>query len=315
MIIECKNCGAPLDVEQGKWLTTCAYCRVTQRVRKEASIYATPPDWRAPTQWTPPPQRGVEKTFAYDPGQAARKTTMVILLLTLIPVVVPLAAVGVPLLAPLVSNLRWDGSETLVCDGNDRRTISGKKIKAKAEPAIVAAGNCQLTIEDSTLSGEELLEVSGNGRITIVNSKLTIKSRKGISVSGNRGVVLTGGKLRIAAPEGDKAELLALSTDGNANVELHKTTLEIVAGSATATVVVGASDSNGSIVLEDVELTVESDPKPAKVVLFRMTGNGTGKMEGGSIDAAGQRLEVTGRRPSKVDGVELNGSQIVQAQD
>jgi hypothetical protein len=57
MILECRHCGAPLDVKQGAELTKCRYCgTVNERQRMRTIATVTPQDFRPPRQWAPPPQ-------------------------------------------------------------------------------------------------------------------------------------------------------------------------------------------------------------------------------------------------------------------
>ncbi len=55
MLIQCGNCGAPLDVDEGRTVVRCSYCRGSNDVRSTKTIsQQTPHDWRAPRSWTPP---------------------------------------------------------------------------------------------------------------------------------------------------------------------------------------------------------------------------------------------------------------------
>ncbi|MRG91412.1 hypothetical protein [Polyangium spumosum] len=56
MILECRHCGAPLDVKPDASLTKCRYCGVTSERRLLRTLAAvTPRDFRPPRQWVPPP--------------------------------------------------------------------------------------------------------------------------------------------------------------------------------------------------------------------------------------------------------------------
>ncbi|MDI3284120.1 hypothetical protein [Polyangium sp. 15x6] len=57
MILECRHCGAPLDVKPDAALTKCRYCDTTSERRLLRTVSAeTPRDFRPPPQWLPPPQ-------------------------------------------------------------------------------------------------------------------------------------------------------------------------------------------------------------------------------------------------------------------
>ncbi|HVK69735.1 MAG TPA: hypothetical protein VM694_34995, partial [Polyangium sp.] len=56
MILECRHCGAPLDVKPDAALTKCRYCDTTSERRLLRTVAAeTPRDFRPPKQWVPPP--------------------------------------------------------------------------------------------------------------------------------------------------------------------------------------------------------------------------------------------------------------------
>ncbi|MBW2456391.1 MAG: hypothetical protein JRI68_17860 [Deltaproteobacteria bacterium] len=57
MLIECNNCGAPLDVVSGARQVRCGYCRMTSPVRRMRTLSVqAPADWQPPKVWTPPAQ-------------------------------------------------------------------------------------------------------------------------------------------------------------------------------------------------------------------------------------------------------------------
>ena len=93
MIIECKECGAPLDVEQHATLARCHYCGRTQRVRSARTQYpVTPPNWNPPPQWTPPPHFPARSVpLRYD---ASKKVGTIIAIIVVATTVVPLLIVG-----------------------------------------------------------------------------------------------------------------------------------------------------------------------------------------------------------------------------
>jgi len=56
MILECRHCGAPLDVKADVSLTKCRYCGTTSERRLLKTISAeTPRNFQPPRQWIPPP--------------------------------------------------------------------------------------------------------------------------------------------------------------------------------------------------------------------------------------------------------------------
>lgn len=60
MIVECKNCGAPLDVDGQSRFVRCSYCQKTNRVRTMRTLhFERPQGWVPPPTWTPPPAADV----------------------------------------------------------------------------------------------------------------------------------------------------------------------------------------------------------------------------------------------------------------
>ncbi|WP_438011055.1 hypothetical protein WME89_21740 [Sorangium sp. So ce321] len=55
MLLECRHCGAPLDVRDGERTARCRYCGTTSAAGSLRTVAPrTPPDWRPPARWTPP---------------------------------------------------------------------------------------------------------------------------------------------------------------------------------------------------------------------------------------------------------------------
>ena len=66
MLVECKNCGAPLDVNGVERFVRCSYCDKVNRVRTMRTMEVqTPPQWRPPQTWQPPPQFGPFRPYQY----------------------------------------------------------------------------------------------------------------------------------------------------------------------------------------------------------------------------------------------------------
>lgn len=67
MLIECNNCGAPLDVKGKERIVKCAYCGVqTQLAAARTVAAATPEGWKPPEQWhSPTGSRSGQQVFTY----------------------------------------------------------------------------------------------------------------------------------------------------------------------------------------------------------------------------------------------------------
>jgi DNA-directed RNA polymerase subunit RPC12/RpoP len=65
VIVECGHCGAPLDIEEGRAVVTCAYCTKKNRVAGLKTIApTTPADFKAPEVWKP---REESEPLAFHP--------------------------------------------------------------------------------------------------------------------------------------------------------------------------------------------------------------------------------------------------------
>jgi hypothetical protein len=310
VLLDCANCAAPLDVKPNAWVATCAYCGRTQQVRAKPKA-PTPPGWQAPTQWTPPATAHVHQVFLYNPGSAARKQSRFVTCLVLLPILLTVGATTLPFLIPLMSakmaSWTWDGAETLECGGNDRRTLSDVDVKAKATPAIVVRGNCELTIESSRIRGTEVLDVRENGRVTIRDSELSMRGNVGLRVDGNFGAKIIKSKIRVKG-EGD--EVLVLDAGGNAGITLEGSELSVEV-SQKALLTLAQSNGNGRIELRNTAVTI----KGGRRIVIAPDGFGLASVQyrGGSIDAGGRDLVAQG--PHDVNGVDLRGSKIVSGEE
>jgi hypothetical protein len=293
-------------------MVTCSYCQVTQRVAKPETIHSTPTDWRAPAQWTPPahvPARSIN--LGFNPRAAQRKTrgfgcglTVFILLTTLLPIALSFS----PSLTPMFHSWRWDGAETFVCSGNDRLEISGKKLKAKASPVIVAKENCRLLIEDSKISGKRLLQISGNAQVTIKGSKLTAKDSPGATVETNGKLEVDNSTLTVHGA--GSSLVMGVKASTNAEVRFRDGKLVIDGAKRDGKVVVVQSGVNGDISFEDSHVTISTKSPPKEIYLFDMGWNAQGSFVGGSIDAGKQPLLTLSRKPVEVRDADLKGSSV-----
>ena len=78
MLVECQQCGAPLDVGNDARLVRCSYCHTTNRVRSMRTLAVqAPPQWQPPPTWTPPAHFGAPAAplpYRAPPKQANAQT-------------------------------------------------------------------------------------------------------------------------------------------------------------------------------------------------------------------------------------------------
>ena len=69
MIVECKKCGAPLEVTPRSAFAQCSYCGNANKVKSARTLMAErPPGWAPPPVWTPPAAAEAESApLAYRP--------------------------------------------------------------------------------------------------------------------------------------------------------------------------------------------------------------------------------------------------------
>jgi LSD1 subclass zinc finger protein len=196
MLLQCANCGAPLDGRAGAKTVKCNYCNQTNVTAELVTVApAVPPAWRPPPTWTPPahfPAQSVQLSYRRTSSMATGLVTGVILV-----------AVGGVVAAVLLTTsgwgraAMWDGSKSLVCNGNDAVVVKERTVDARANPAMIANGNCTLTLIDCNIRGETGLIANGpvhvivdGGRIT--GRKVAVMATGGATVELRRGAVLEG---------------------------------------------------------------------------------------------------------------------------
>lgn len=97
MIVECGHCGAPLDVREGREYTRCTYCKKTSERRRLRTIEAqTPPGWRPPAVWRPPPHvpANSDVTLKYAAAATVSWVIFVFIMLAVVGGIAAYAAVG-----------------------------------------------------------------------------------------------------------------------------------------------------------------------------------------------------------------------------
>ena len=173
MLIECKNCGAPLNVTERQKLARCSYCQRQNRVNQTRTVaQVTPPQWKPPVRWIPPAhfaQAGQQLVFRQ------KKVSIVQWLVLVLAVAALTMAVwwrtrpaGSP--SPL-----WDGTTTLTCNANGKVNIEGITANVTQGPIVKAADNCEIRIVDSNLTGTSGIVAGNNARITIEGSTIVAK--------------------------------------------------------------------------------------------------------------------------------------------
>jgi hypothetical protein len=193
VIVQCENCGAPLDIKGSEMSVTCSYCGRANQVRKMKTLHAiNPAGWAPPPMWSPPPQISPQPLrYTIPPartggGFAGCLVALMILGITAVAAGIPLYQAGLLNWLPFFG---WDGKEPFRCGGNDSVRIHDVHANLPNATAITIEANCEAEIENSEIVAWEGIRADGNRRVVIRNS--TIRATGvGIRSSGNKEIEL-----------------------------------------------------------------------------------------------------------------------------
>jgi hypothetical protein len=251
MLVQCENCGAPLDVKDAFTThVTCAYCGASNKVRSLKTIAATTPQgWVPPQQWSPPqigtspaqvPTFKAARVAAVGAAGVTAATGCANAAIGIVIAVVVVVAVigGVVASSPgLVSRIPfmgWDGRQPFHCGVNDTVRIDGVTANLPGQTAIVVEQNCDVEIVNSHITALEGIRADGNRRVVVRNSTI-VASGTGITAGGNKEVLLenstidaggvgvaAGGNVRVTVTGGRVAgAMMATTTSANATVNVN----------------------------------------------------------------------------------------------
>lgn len=222
MLVECQNCGAPLQTDGSKAFVDCRYCGRSNKVASSKTLMAqVPAGWQPPAQWTPEMQRRVAHGVAASTAGAAGAgvtgcvvVSVVVAILGVVAAVVVTSLVGVGTsdAIPLELAPSWDGSAPFSCGGNDEVRIEGVHASLPGQTAIRATLNCDVTIVGSEITAARGIEASGNGTVRLENTTVRA-SETGIVASMNKRVVLVNSQIIAGA--------VGVDASGNANVTIE----------------------------------------------------------------------------------------------
>lgn len=199
MLLECANCGAPLDVVQGKPTSRCHYCGTTSRVEQLRTVAPTTPEgWVPPRAWTPPPHTNLPQVpLAFRPVRMLARMISFGVSLALIAgisaVALRMAAVaspGVPspftalgstgnvqnalnqALGALNAGIQSANSSAarvppILCRGNDDVTLTRQNLTLPRQVPVIASDNCTIRLIDCTADGATDIAASGNASVVI----------------------------------------------------------------------------------------------------------------------------------------------------
>lgn len=231
MIIQCQNCGAPLDVRDSVPFVDCTYCGRSNKVASTRTLNAiTPPNWQPPAQWTEADRERAATVAMAGVGVAAATTglTGCIVVGIAVAIVGTLGAAvagfllwGASREAPSASSVApvaaWNGATPFRCSGGDEVVLTGVTANLPNDVAITVSGNCELTLVDSSITARVGLEGDSNGVIRLRNSVLR-GSEAGARLSMNQDLELEGGEISSAG--------VGIEASGNSEVTLLRGRVE-----------------------------------------------------------------------------------------
>ncbi len=170
MIIECKHCGAPLDIQPNATLARCAYCGTTQRVKTATTQFRqTPAGWHAPAQWTPPVQAAARSVpLRFDHTKTVRKVVLFVIIISVVTTVLPIAIVVIVMIAGAVASSSSSSKPSRTKRTTKQTSTKKKSTKAHdlvgsgkaSEVCTQAAACCRLLTPGSAAC--DLLEKTGH---------------------------------------------------------------------------------------------------------------------------------------------------------
>jgi hypothetical protein len=221
----CPNCGAPAQVYPGQTVATCTYCK------QSFPLAGTAP--------TPPPQP-VQPIIVIAPGEPSQRSIAM-------PVRRGAGCAAVSALMPLLilgvvgffvyGGLRsggivaggWNGSQPLLCGGNDSVEATGVTVSYASGAGINAGGNCRVKCTRCTIKAPIGIAAGGNAEVDLFDSR--VEAPQAVVAGGNAHVRLLGsssvvgqiiksGNAEVTAPPGTPT----LGAPAPAPVPTHKPT-------------------------------------------------------------------------------------------
>jgi DNA-directed RNA polymerase subunit RPC12/RpoP len=233
MLLECQNCGAPLDVASKASTVKCNYCGQSARTERYKTVaFNTPPDFSPPREWTPKAESALpQEVLLFRPAvNAARAVIRALAFSGFMTVVIGVfiawrvtssvqeatgasigalgqnavngafamagKAAGAATEAALQAAKQGSAGDTvpLLCSGNQTLTLQRKTLVLSSGVPIVATGNCTLRLVGCTVNGATALIVKNNASVTVEGGSLTGKG-PAVIVSENGKFEATGGAL------------------------------------------------------------------------------------------------------------------------
>jgi hypothetical protein len=290
MLLECQNCGAPLDVASEASTVRCHYCGQSAKVGGYRTVaLETPAGFAPPTEWKPPAESSLrDQVLIYRPVANAARSVVRGLAFSGVAIIAlggfiawrVTSAVGQATGGSLATLGQANGIENAV---NGALAMAGKAAGAATEAALAAAqkgsggdtlpllcgGNQTLTLERKNLTLVPGIPIVASGNCTLRLVGCTVSGTTAVTVKDNASVIVEGGSLTGKGPAVILVENGKLDASGGA----------LLTGETTV-----SASGNASAVLRGVSVV-------GRRVAIATTGNATVNAEGAAVEGL-----VTGKK-------------------
>ena len=256
MLLECHNCGAPLDVASKADVVKCNYCGASEKTERYKTVaFETPKDFTPPREWTPKAESALpQEILIFRPAvKAARAVVRALLFSGFMTVAIggfvawrvtssveqatgaslgslgqtavngALAIAGkaaseaTQAALQAAANGSAGSSVPLLCSGNQTLTLTQKTLALPSGVPIVASGNCTLRLMGCSVNGSTAIIVKNNAEVTVEGGSLT-GTGPAVVISENGKFTATGGALLTGES--------TVSASGNAEATLRGSSVQ-----------------------------------------------------------------------------------------
>lgn len=273
MLVECSNCGAPLDVKQGARTAKCGYCGRTNQVRSARTLaMQAPQGWQPPQTWTPPQQFPAESVpLQYTPQQARGARTLVFVIVGVVLVIGLIPAIVVPM---VISSTTESIERTVTFQGG------GQNVPQPNAPHIPNMPNVNVGMGGGGVTNQPI-ECQGSGMV--------VRTNENIQVSGGHAVLATGSCT---------VRLINCSLRGGGITVSDQAEVEMTNGSVGATDSSLTASGSSRVRLVNVEAS-------GGVVA---SGNANVTLLNGSLSSQGKAIDATGGARVSTQNTHVTGS-------
>jgi len=220
MILQCSNCGAPLQTERVSGKVRCRYCRAVSAVGSlQTQHRVTPPWYRPPPVWIPPPQYNLPST----PLRAQLGVELSVFMVVVLVFVAPLIALAIRSAIDSLSEPRTRTSS----QEEPRQRAKTKPTSAPLEEVWpvgtfrCSSGTHSFRFVQSELANAPIIHAEGTCVVMLDHAAL---SGTGIVAEGNAKIVLDHSDIH--------AKATFVTANGNAEVDVNRSHVALSTGAS-----------------------------------------------------------------------------------